>query len=64
MEFKNKCDESDNGSDWNHFKITQTTPEQRTKKALSQGTIKNSHTGHCTSNAESSNVRVKLQNIK
>jgi hypothetical protein len=26
--------------DWNHFKITQTIPDQHTGKALSQGTTK------------------------
>jgi hypothetical protein len=34
--------------DWNHLKITQTEPEQRTGKGQNQGATENSHIGHCT----------------
>ena len=47
--------------DWNHFKITQTIPEQYTSKARNYETTKNSHIGHCTHTIESTNV--KVQNI-
>jgi len=47
-ECKNK---SDNGGDCNHFRITQTVPEQHTEKARYQETTGNSHTGHCTNTA-------------
>jgi hypothetical protein len=36
------------GGDWNHFKITQTIPEQHTGKARNQGNTKISHIVHCT----------------
>jgi hypothetical protein len=35
---KAKSDTSNNMGDWNHFKITQTIPEQHTGKARNQGT--------------------------
>jgi len=47
--------------DWNHFKIIQTVPEQRTGKAQNQGTTKTSHIGHCTHPAQITDVEV--QNI-
>ena len=43
-----------------NFKITQTIPEQHTRRHEVKGT-KNSHIGHCTHTAKSANVRV--QNI-
>jgi hypothetical protein len=33
---------------WNHFKIIQKIPEQRTGNPRSLGATENSHTGHCT----------------
>jgi hypothetical protein len=36
-------------------------PEQHTRKAQNQGTTENSHTGHCTHTAESTDV--KVQNV-
>jgi hypothetical protein len=33
VECENKIDTGKNRGDWNHFKITRTTPEQRTGKA-------------------------------
>jgi hypothetical protein len=48
VECKNKCDTSNNRGNWNHFKIIQKIPEQRTGKARNQGTTENSHSGHCT----------------
>jgi GTP cyclohydrolase II len=50
-----------NSGDWNHLKITQTIPEQLTRKAQNYGNKKKSHIGHCTHNTESANVEV--QNI-
>ena len=52
---------ANNRGNWNHSKITQTIPEQHTKKAQHSGTTKNSHIGHCTHTIESTNVIV--QNI-
>jgi hypothetical protein len=40
-------------------KIIQKIPEQRTGKARNQGTTENSHIGHCTHSAESTNVKVE-----
>ena len=61
MECKNKSDTSNNKGNRNHFKITQTIPEQHTGKALNQGTTKNSHIWHSTHTTESANI--KVQNI-
>jgi hypothetical protein len=33
VEYKNKCVISNNRGDWNHYKITQTVPEQLNGKA-------------------------------
>ena len=33
LEFESKSDTGNNMSDWNHFKLTHTTPEQHTGKA-------------------------------
>jgi hypothetical protein len=58
-ERKNKCDTSNNRGNLNHFKIIQKIPEQRTGKLRSQGATENSHIGHCTHTAESTNVKVQ-----
>ena len=58
---KNRSDASNNRSNWSHFKITQTIPEQLTRKAGNQGTAESSHSGHCTLTAVSADV--KVQNI-
>jgi hypothetical protein len=42
--------------------IIQKIPEQHTGKAQNQGTSDNSHIGHCTRTAESTDV--KVQNIQ
>jgi hypothetical protein len=55
---KTKSDTGNNRGDWNHFKITQTIPEQHTGKALNQGTTKNSHIWHCTHTTGSANIKV------
>jgi len=47
--------------EWNHFKITQTIPEQHTGKARNKGTTNNSHIGHCTHTA--GRVDVNAQHI-
>jgi hypothetical protein len=52
-------DISNNRGNWNHFKIIQKIPEQRTGKAQSQGATENSHIGQCTHTSESTNVKVK-----
>jgi hypothetical protein len=39
-------------------KLIQQIPEQHTKNAQNQGTTENSHIGHCTHTAESTNVNV------
>ena len=44
--------------DWNHFKITQTMPEQHNGKAH-QGTTEKSHIGYCTHTAGSTDVKVE-----
>jgi len=59
VECKNKSDTGNNRGDWNHFKTTQTVPEQHTGKARNQGTTDNSHIGHCTQTAGSADVTVK-----
>jgi hypothetical protein len=38
---------SNKKGDWNHFKITQTVPEQHTGKARNSEATENSHIGHC-----------------
>jgi len=35
-----RSDTGNNSDDWNHFKITQTIPKQRTEKARNQRTAK------------------------
>ena len=50
-----------NRGNWNHLRIIQKIPEQRTGKASNQGTTENSHFGHSTHNSESTDV--KVQNI-
>jgi len=55
-------DTSNNRGNWNYLKIIQTIPEQNTGKALHQGTTVNSHTGHCTHTARSTDE--KVQNIQ
>jgi hypothetical protein len=62
VECKNKSDTSNNRGHWNHLEIIQIIPEHHTGKAQNQGTADNSHIGHCTHTAESSNV--KVQNIQ
>ena len=46
----------------NHLKIIHKTPEQHIKKERNEGTTKNSHSGHCTQNVGSADV--KVQNIQ
>jgi hypothetical protein len=55
-------DISNNTSDRNLLKITQKIPEQHTGEARHQGTTENSHIGHCTHTAESTNV--EAQNVQ
>ena len=59
MECKNECDSSISRSNWNHLKIIQKIPEQHTGKARNQGTTQNSHIGHSTHTAESTDVKVR-----
>jgi len=57
-----KTNTSNNRGDWNHLRITQTTPEQHTGKAH-QGTTQNSHIGYCTDTAGSADVKVSNINV-
>ena len=59
VECKNKSDTSNNRGDWDYFKVIQKIREQHTRKPLSQETTENSHIGHCTHTAESTNVTVQ-----
>jgi hypothetical protein len=59
VECKNKGDASYNRSNWNHFEILQKILEQRTGKALYQGTAENSYTGHSTHTAGIANVEAQ-----
>ena len=45
---ESKSDTGNNMGNWNHFKISQTIPEQHTGRARNYGTTKNSHIEHCT----------------
>jgi hypothetical protein len=56
---KKKCDISSNRGKWNHLKIIQKIPQQHNGKARSQGVAENSHIGHCTHTAESTDVKVQ-----
>ena len=42
-----------------YFKVIQKIREQHTRKTRSQGTTENSHIGHCTHTADSTNERVQ-----
>jgi hypothetical protein len=64
IERKNKCNTSNNRGNWNHLKIIQKIPEQRTGNPRSQGATENSHIGHCTHTAESTNVKCNRFNIE
>jgi hypothetical protein len=48
MKGKHRIDASNNRGNWNHFKISETIPEQLTGKARKQGTTENKDIGHCT----------------
>ena len=61
-QFKNKGETSNSTDDWNNLKIIQKISQQHPGKALNHVTIEYSHTGHCTSTAES--IDVKVQNIQ
>ena len=61
MKCESKSDNSNNRGDWNHVKITQTIPEQHSRKAQNLGITQNSHIRHCKHTMESANV--KVQNI-
>ena len=54
-----ECKTCNNRGDWNHITIIQTVPEQHTVKARNQGTIENSHIGHCTNTTGSTNIKVQ-----
>jgi hypothetical protein len=44
---------------WNHLKIIQKIPEQRTRETRNHGTSENSHIGHCKHISESTDVKVQ-----
>jgi hypothetical protein len=54
-----RSDTSNNTSNLNHLRIIQKIPEQYTGKARNQATTQNSHIGHCTRTAESTDVKVQ-----
>jgi hypothetical protein len=56
---KNKGDASNNGSNWNHFKILPQILEQHTRNARYQGTTETSYLGHSTHTVESANVEAQ-----
>jgi hypothetical protein len=53
VECKNKYNTSNKMGNWNHLIIIQKIPEQRIRKAQSQGTKENSLIGHGTHTSES-----------
>jgi len=61
VECESKSETGNNKGNWIHFKITETIPEQHTRKAQNQGNTKHSHIWYCTHTMESANVTV--QNI-
>ena len=50
---------NNNRGNWNLLKLIQKIPEQHTGKARNKGTAENSHVGHCTHTAGSTNVKYK-----
>jgi hypothetical protein len=58
---KTKCNASNSGGNCNRLDVIQKIPELHTGKARNQGTTDNSHIGHCTRTAGSTDV--KVQNI-
>ena len=60
-ECKHESDTSKNRGNWNHLKTIHKTLEQCNGIPQNQETTENSHIGHCTHTAESTNV--KEQNI-
>jgi len=59
VECKNKGDTGNNRGDWDYFKVIQKIRGQHTGKTRSEGTAENSHIGHCTHTAESTDVKVQ-----
>jgi hypothetical protein len=60
---QNKSDISNNRGNWNHLKIIQKVPEQRNGKARCSETTQNSHTGHYTDPAGSTDVKYTTFNM-
>ena len=60
---KNKCYTNFSRGKWGHLRVIQTTPEHHTGKARHQGATENSHMGHSTHTADSTEVRIKVQAI-
>ena len=58
----NNNNNNNNSGSWYHLKIKQKIPEKPTGKARNQGTTEDSHTGHFTHTAQSTDV--KAQNIR
>jgi hypothetical protein len=61
VEYERINDTGNNTGDCSHYKITQTIPEQHTRKVRTYGPTNDSHTGHCPRTAESAGI--KVQNI-
>ena len=53
-----KQDINNNRGNWKHLRIIQKT-ELHNGKAQNQGTIENSHIGHCTYTSKSTDVEVQ-----
>jgi len=45
--------------DWDYFRVIQKIREQHARKTRRQGTTENSHIGHCTHTAESTEVKIQ-----
>jgi len=56
---KSRIDTSNNTGNWNHFRITQTIPEQHIRKAWNSGTTNYSHIAHSTHTAGSADAKVQ-----
>jgi hypothetical protein len=63
VEYKNKCDASNNEDNCNRIKIIQKITERHTGKARSEETTENSYTGHGTDTLESINNTVLPRDV-
>jgi hypothetical protein len=59
VEFTRISDTSNKRGKLNHLKIIQTIPERCIEKAQNQGSVDNSHIGHCTYTSECMCIEVQ-----